>query len=46
MAALATLILLEKTTRIGERIAVAAGIGFAVLGVLLLVHPTTISQLI
>lgn len=46
MAALATLILLEKTTRIGERVAVAAGLGFAALGVVLLIHPTTISQLI
>ena len=46
MAVLATLILLEKTTRIGERVAVAGGIGFAVLSVLLLAHPTTISQLI
>ena len=45
MAALATVILLEKTTRIGERVAVAAGISFALLGVLLLVHPATISQL-
>lgn len=46
MVALATLILVEKTTRVGERLAVAAGAGFAVLGVVLLVNPTTISKLI
>lgn len=46
MAALATLVLLEKTTRVGELVAVAAGVGFAALGALLLVHPATISQLI
>lgn len=45
MAALATLILLEKTAPFGERVAVAASVGFAMLGALLLVHPATISHL-
>ncbi len=46
MAGLAALILLEKATHLGEQVAVAAGIGFAVLGVILLVHPATISRFI
>lgn len=46
MVALAGLILLEKATPIGERVAVLAAVGFAVLGVLLLAHPSTISQLV
>ena len=46
MAALAGLILLEKATPVGERAAVLAAVGFAVLGVLLLAHPSTISHLI
>jgi predicted metal-binding membrane protein len=46
MAGLAALILLEKVSPIGERVARVAGGGFASLGLLLLIHPTTISHLI
>jgi predicted metal-binding membrane protein len=43
MAGLALLILLEKNAPQGERIAVAAAAVFAVLGVVLLVHPSTLT---
>lgn len=45
IVAFATLIFIEKTTRVGERVALVAAGGLAVLGALLLVHPATISQL-
>ena len=43
MAGLAMLILLEKNARSGERVAVAAAVGFAVLGAVLVVHPSTLT---
>lgn len=45
MAVLATLILVEKVTPIGERVASVAGVAFLVLGVVLLFHPTTVGHL-
>jgi predicted metal-binding membrane protein len=45
MAGLALLILVEKSTPIGERVAAVAGVAFLVLGMLLLVHPATIAGL-
>jgi len=45
MAGLALLILVEKSTPIGERVAAGAGVAFLVLGMLLLVHPATIAGL-
>ena len=45
MAGLATLILVEKVTPIGERVAVVAGAVFLVLGVVLLLDPTSVSRL-
>lgn len=45
MAALALLILVEKNAPAGERIALAAGVVFAVLGLALLVRPETLSTL-
>jgi predicted metal-binding membrane protein len=45
MAGLATLILVEKVTPIGERVAVVAGAGFLTLGVVLLIQPTTVGHL-
>ena len=45
MAAIAAVIFLEKNWRFGERFATAAAACFAVLGVLLLIHPSTISTL-
>lgn len=45
MIALATLILIEKVTPIGERAATVAGVAFLILGVVLLFHPTTVGHL-
>jgi predicted metal-binding membrane protein len=45
MAGLAALILLEKVTPIGERVAIAAGAAFLLLGAVLLLHPTTVGHL-
>jgi predicted metal-binding membrane protein len=45
MAALALLILVEKVTPIGERVALAAGAAFLLLGVVLLINPTTVGNL-
>jgi predicted metal-binding membrane protein len=45
MLALATLILLEKNAPAGHRIAQAAAAGFVAIGVLLIVHPETITTL-
>ena len=45
MIALAALIFLEKNARWGERIAVVAAVGLAVLGVTLIVRPETLSAL-
>ena len=45
MAGLATLILVEKVTPIGERVATIAGVAFLVLGVVLLLSPTTVGHL-
>ena len=45
MAGLALLILLEKNAPSGERIAVAAAVVFVVLGVALVVHPSTLTAL-
>lgn len=44
MAGLAALILFEKTTPIGNRVAVVAAAGFAILGAVLLVNPATLSR--
>ena len=46
MAALAALILFEKVSSFGERVAHVAGIVFVLIGAVLLLHPTTISYLI
>ena len=45
MAGLALLILLEKNAPFGERIAVAAAVVFVILGVALVVHPSTLNAL-
>jgi predicted metal-binding membrane protein len=45
MAGLALLILVEKATPIGERVAVVAGVVFLVLGVALLFQPTNVGHL-
>jgi predicted metal-binding membrane protein len=45
MAGLALLILLEKNAPRGERIAVVAALVFVPLGVVLLVHPSTLTAL-
>ena len=45
MAGLATLIFVEKATPIGERVAAVAGVAFLILGAVLLLYPTTVSQL-
>ncbi len=45
MAVLATLIMVEKVTPIGERVAVAAGVAFLALGALLLLHPAILGRL-
>jgi len=45
MAGLAALILLEKVSPIGERVAVVASSAFLLLGVVLLFHPATVSYL-
>jgi len=45
MAALAVLILLEKNAPHGERIAVVAAVVFGVLGVALIVHPSSLTTL-
>ncbi len=45
MAGLALLILLEKNAPYGERIALAAAVVFVTLGVVLVVHPSTLSTL-
>jgi predicted metal-binding membrane protein len=45
MAGLALLILLEKNAPHGERIAVAAAVVFVALGVVLVVHPSTLTAL-
>ena len=45
MAGLALLILLEKNAPHGERMAVAAAVLFVVLGVVLVVHPSTLTTL-
>ncbi len=45
MIALAALIFLEKNARWGERIAVVAAVGLAILGVTLIVRPETLSAL-
>lgn len=45
MAGLATLILVEKVTPIGERVAAVAGAAFLILGVVLLLDPTSVSRL-
>jgi predicted metal-binding membrane protein len=45
MAGLALLILLEKNAPHGERIAVAAAAVFVTLGVVLIVHPSTLTTL-
>ncbi len=45
MAVLATLILVEKVTPIGEHVALVAGVAFFVLGVVLLLNPTTVGHL-
>jgi len=45
MVGLALLILVEKVTPIGERVAVVAGVAFLALGMLLLVHPATVAGL-
>jgi len=45
MAALAVLILLEKNAPHGERIAVVAAVVFGVLGVTLIVHPSSLTTL-
>jgi predicted metal-binding membrane protein len=45
MAGLALLILVEKVTRVGEQVALAAGVAFLVLGVVLLIDPTTVGNL-
>jgi predicted metal-binding membrane protein len=44
MVALALLILLEKNAPFGERIATAAAVVFVVLGVVLIVHPSTLTS--
>ena len=46
MAVLALLILFEKASPVGERIARLAGVAFLGLGLVLLVHPVTIGSLI
>jgi predicted metal-binding membrane protein len=45
MAGLATLILVEKVTPIGERVAAVAGVAFLILGSVLLLHPTAVGHL-
>lgn len=45
MIGLAALILIEKATPIGERVAGAAGVAFLVLGAVLLLDPTSVSHL-
>jgi predicted metal-binding membrane protein len=45
MLALATLILLEKNAPAGHRIAQAAAAAFVAIGLLLIVHPETITTL-
>ena len=45
MAGLALLILVEKVTPIGEPVARVAGVAFAALGFLLLLHPATVGSL-
>lgn len=45
MAVVAALILLEKVTPIGERVATVAGVAFLALGALLLLDPLTIGSL-
>ena len=45
MVGLALVILVEKATPIGERVAVLAGVAFGALGVVLLFHPTTVGSL-
>ncbi len=45
MAALAVLIVVEKATRFGDRIAIMAGAIFFALGSLLLIHPQSIGRL-
>jgi predicted metal-binding membrane protein len=45
MAGLALLILLEKTTPVGERVSHLAGAGFATLGIALLVRPEILTAL-
>ncbi len=44
MVGLALVILMEKVTPIGERVAAVAGVAFLALGVVLLFHPTTVSS--
>ena len=46
MAGLAGLILIEKVTPVGERVALMAGVGFAVLSAVLLINPASVSRLI
>lgn len=45
MIGLAALILVEKVTPIGERVATVAGAAFAIAGVVLLLDPTSVSHL-
>ena len=45
MAVVAAIILLEKVTPIGERVATVVGIAFLAGGALLIVDPLTISRL-
>lgn len=45
MVGLAALILVEKITPIGERVAIVAGVTFFALGVVLLLHPNTVGHL-
>jgi predicted metal-binding membrane protein len=45
MIGLAALILLEKATSIGERVSRVAGVGFLILGAVVLLDPTSVSHL-